>query len=184
MWADKLVSIGSGFGERKVQITFALTIHAAVGIDKLNDATIEIQAKLDQVLKYVVEYKTPPEIEWEKEMDKLGGRKSCLDDPIKMSKLARIFARQTYGVNEVGLDMGIGNSASMAARASEVLAPSAPLNDNSYAGTLSATQRHAIYSPVDTLIEENTALYERKLNQQTKQIKDAIKESTAIILNK
>jgi hypothetical protein len=170
MWSDKLVAVGNGFGERKVQIQFALSIHTAVGVDQVNAAAVEIQAKLDEVLKYVVEYKSPIEIEWEKEMDKLGGRKACLDDPIKMGKLAKMFAEKaTPSSNADPEKKKTGNPDRPGGRDKD---------------TLNASQKHALSASVDTLIEENSTLYERKLNQQTKQIEDAIKESTSIILSR
>jgi cystathionine beta-lyase/cystathionine gamma-synthase len=172
MWEGKLVSIGNGLGERKTQITFALTIHTAVGVDKMNAQAVEMQAKLDLVLQYVVEQKTPTEIEWEKEMDKLGGREACMTDPSKMAKISAIFAARD-GASNIEADTK-GTDADAAA------SKSAKKDKDS----LSIAQKHALSASVDDLIEENSTLYERKLFQQTEQIKDAIATSTTLILSR
>jgi cystathionine beta-lyase/cystathionine gamma-synthase len=170
MWEGKLVAIGNGLGERKTQITFALTIHTAVGVDQMNAQAVEMQFKLDLVLKYVVEQKTPTEIEWEKEMDKLGGREACMTDPAKMAKISAIFAARD----------GASNIETDTADAGEVGTKSAKKDKDS----LSVAQKHALSASVDELIEDNSTLYERKLFQQTEQIKDAIATSTTLILSR
>jgi hypothetical protein len=163
MWEGKLVAIGNGLGDRKTQIIFALSIHTAVGVDHINAQAVEMQAKLDLVLQHMVEKKSPTEIEWEKEMDKLGGREACMEDPAKMAKVAAIFASKDGASLE-------GESEDTGGRGGK--------KD----GDISAAEKHALNVSVDDLIDENAELYERKLTQQTEQIKDAIAQSTSLIL--
>jgi hypothetical protein len=168
MWEGKLVAIGNGLGERKTQITFALTLHIAVGVDEMNAKAIAMQTKLDLVLKYVVEQKTPVEIEWEKEMDKLGGREACMTDPVKMARISAIFAARD-GASNTEAAANVGATSGGAKKGDDAI---------------STAERRALTASVDDLIEENSTLYERKLMQQTEQIKDAIATSTTLILSR
>jgi hypothetical protein len=162
MWATRLVEIGEGLGERKKDIQYALTIHTAVTVDSIKTTTDEMQTKLDQVLKYVVETRTPAEKEWEKEMEKLGGRDACLSDPAKMSRIAKILADRDP--DDFAADLSKGGS--------------------DKPDGLNASMKQALSAKVEDLIKDNSLLYSRKLDQQTKQIEAAIQNSTNIILTK
>jgi hypothetical protein len=157
MWEGKLVGIGKGLGDRKTEIMFSLSIHTSVGVDKINAQAVEMQAKLDRVLEYVVETKSPREIEWEKEMDKLGGREACMADPKKMAQISAIFMSKEDRPAES--ELGRRGQA----------------NDED-------EEKRLLLATAEELIDENAELYERKITQQTEQIKDAIANSTSIIL--
>jgi hypothetical protein len=115
-----------------------------------------MQAKLGILLQHVVETKSLREAEWEKEMDKLGGREACMADPQKMAQISALFmSKEDRPVESASRDNGREGD----------------------------EQKRLLLATVEELIDESAELYNRKPTQQTEQIEDAIAQSTSIILS-
>jgi hypothetical protein len=183
MWADKLIALGQGLVDRKNGISFALSIHTAVGVDAARMAIESLDLKITRLVT-IVERKTEREGGVEEMMEELGGREDVINDPFKLDSVANRIVddkKRQDEADEQKVKEGLGKFSGMIAETENramqdrrKAAPDIPI--------VNTAIRRALNSSLDTILEENARLYSLKLKEQTKQIQDALDASTHLIL--
>ncbi|KAG1840307.1 hypothetical protein C8R48DRAFT_740643, partial [Suillus tomentosus] len=168
-WADKFLAISGNFSQCMQELRDALAIRTALGVDtaikKLEDLTkmlTEREAKIAKGEKFhgaMAQYfETEREKRFAKEVIMRGGMDPGFESEDKLTELVK-FAKQ--------------QEAQIQARSD------APSKDY----RLDASLLHELRTPVVSLLDENRALFMFKLDKQTAEIKDAIKDSETRIMS-
>lgn len=96
IYADRLAHWGYVFEDRKEDISFALTMHTAVGVDRANvkldgvgDGVGRVEKKMDAILNLFQKFETPRETELLRFIDENGGIQACLASDKLMSELQK-----------------------------------------------------------------------------------------------
>ncbi|KZV91124.1 hypothetical protein EXIGLDRAFT_676374 [Exidia glandulosa HHB12029] len=85
-WEGRLAGFGETFGQRKDDFTFALSIHTARGVDKLQQSMVTSQDQLSMLLLFV-QLESPEEREMINLINEKGGPEACLKDEHAFAEL-------------------------------------------------------------------------------------------------
>jgi hypothetical protein len=125
----------------------------------------------------------------------LGGRELVMDDPSKLEWAAEKIVRGTVLENREKINATREAPTKPGARAGDQLKEAnlrtAPVKkvvepgpDRTGPRIINPSLRHALSTSLDTLLEENVEIYALKLQEQTRQIRDALDASTQRILRR
>lgn len=173
IWAEKLIKLGEQLVTRKDEIRFALSVHTAVGVDATRMTVEEINVKMDMLIS-IVNTQSKREQELEKMIGQLGARDIILDDLGKLDTAAEMIVKETEQDASSREPARGANSKEGAGKAS----------DGKDGKVVDAKMRYALNTSLDTLLEDNARIYGLKLQEQTKQIQDALDASTQRILRR
>ncbi|KAG1789590.1 uncharacterized protein HD556DRAFT_1446814 [Suillus plorans] len=185
-WADKFLAISGNFTQCIQELRDALAIRTALGVDtaikKLEDLTkmlAEREAKMAKGERFhgaMAQYfETEREKRFAKEVIMRGGMDPGFESEDKLTELVK-FAKQQEAQIQARSD----------APSKDVKPPSqTPSANKSVAEQyrLDASLLHELRTPVVSLLDENRALFMFKLDKQTAEIKDAIKDSETRIMS-
>ncbi|KAG2055018.1 hypothetical protein BDR06DRAFT_353939 [Suillus hirtellus] len=165
-WASEFLRVCNSFSQRTQDLQLALNIRTALRVDIAID-------KLDKLIRT----QTDREARFEKEVQMRGGREKCLESEDKLAELLKI-AEQREGRPQ--------NKAYADAPTKDVNKPtSKTASANGSVGEqsrLDASLLHELRAPLRNLLDENRTLFMFKLDAQTSDIKDAIKDSETRIM--
>ncbi|KAG1762167.1 hypothetical protein EDD22DRAFT_592398 [Suillus occidentalis] len=154
-WASEFLQVCNSFSQRMQDLQLALNIRTTLRVDIAID-------RLDKLIRT----QTDREVRFEKEVQMRGGREKCLESEEKLAELLKI-AEQWEGrpQNKAHADTSTSKHTSKNASAS-----------------LDASLLYELRTPLRNLLDENRALFMFKLDTQTSDIKDAIKDSETRIM--
>ncbi|KAG1863753.1 hypothetical protein F4604DRAFT_1040818 [Suillus subluteus] len=155
-WASEFLKVCNSFSQRTQDLQLALNIRTTLRVDIVID-------KLDELIRM----QSDREARFEKEVKMRGGREKCLESEEKLVELLKI-AEQREGRPQ--------NKAHADAPTKDVNKPT------SKADHLDASLLYELRAPLRNLLDENRALFMFKLDTQTSDIKDAIKDSETRIM--
>ncbi|KAG1788873.1 uncharacterized protein HD556DRAFT_1311787 [Suillus plorans] len=185
-WADKFLVISGNFSQCIQELRDALAIRTALGVDtvikKLEDLTKtlgEREAKIAKGEKFhgaMAQYfETEREKRFAKEVIMRSGMDPGFESEDKLTELVK-FAKQQEAQIQARSD----------APSKDVSKPASqtPSANGSVAEQyrLDASLLHELRTPVVSLLDKNRALFMFKLDKQTAEIKDAIKDSETRIM--
>jgi len=147
------LQVCNNFSQRTQDLQLALNIRTTLRVDIAID-------RLDKLIRT----QTDREVRFEKEVQKRGGREKCLESEEKLAELLKI-AEQWEGRHKAHADTSTSKHTSKNASAS-----------------LDASLLYELRTPLRNLLDENRALFMFKLDTQTSDIKDAIKDSETRIM--
>ncbi|KIK36263.1 hypothetical protein CY34DRAFT_16505 [Suillus luteus UH-Slu-Lm8-n1] len=157
-WASEFLQVCNSFSQRTQDLQLALNIRTTLRVDIAID-------RLDKLIRT----QTDREARFEKEVQKRGGREKCLESEEKLAELLKI-AEQWEGRPQ--------NKAHADTSTKDV---SKHTSKNASA-SLDASLLYELRTPLRNLLDENRALFMFKLDTQTSDIKDAIKDSETRIM--
>ncbi|KAG1848911.1 hypothetical protein F4604DRAFT_1811966 [Suillus subluteus] len=155
-WASEFLKICSSFSQRTQDLQLALNIRTTLRVDIVMD-------ELDKFIRT----QSDREAKFEKEVQMRGGREKCLESEDKLVELLKI-AKQREGRPQ--------NKAHADAATKDVNKPTSKTD------RLDASLLYELRAPLRNLLDENRALFMFKLDTQTSDIKDAIKDSETRIM--
>ncbi|KAG1807291.1 uncharacterized protein BJ212DRAFT_1387507 [Suillus subaureus] len=155
-WASEFLKVCSSFCQRTRDLQLALNIRTTLRVDI-------VMEKLDKL----IQTQSDREEKFEKEVQMRGGREKCLESEDKLMELLKI-AEQREGRPQ--------NKAHSDAPTKDVNKPTSKTN------RLDASLLYELRAPLRNLLDENRALFMFKLDTQTSDIKDAIKDSETRIM--
>lgn len=155
-WASEFLKVCNSFSQRTQDLQLALNIRTTLRVD----ITID---KLDKLIRM----QTEREARFEEQVKKRGGREKCLESEDKLVELLKI-AEQREGRPQ--------NKAHADAPTKDVNKPTSKTD------RLDASLLYELRAPLRNLLDENRALFMFKLDTQTSDIKDAIKDSETRIM--
>lgn len=173
---------------RKGEIIFALHIHNTVGIDAIQTEVRNTNAMLTKLID-IVDHSTEKNEELNRTMNDLGGRSRVLgDDQLLTTMTVAIQSRSSSSLkipksppSTPGIPSITVTSASNAAVEVKEGDKLAGKED----AVLSASERHELRLPLDSLLNQNLGFYTQKLDAQvtliTSQL-DKLASSSAVIL--
>jgi len=155
-WASEFLKVCSSFSQRTQDLQLALNIRTALRVDIAID-------KLDKLIGM----QSDREQRFEKEVQMRGGREKCLESEDKLVELLKIAEqREGRSQNKTRVDV-----------------PTKDANKpTSRTGRIDASLLYELRAPLRDLLDENRALFMFKLDTQTSDIKDAIKDSETRIM--
>ncbi|KAG1753123.1 hypothetical protein EDD22DRAFT_230875 [Suillus occidentalis] len=156
-WESEFLNVCSSFSQRKQDLQLALNIRTTLRVDIAID-------KLEELIRM----QSDREAKFEKEVQMRGGREKCLESEEKLAELLKI-AEQREGRPQ--------NKAHADAPSKDASKPTSKT-----ASGLDASLLYEIRAPLRNLLDENRALFMFKLDTQTSDIKDAIKDSETRIM--
>ncbi|KAG2132219.1 hypothetical protein BD769DRAFT_1449486 [Suillus cothurnatus] len=155
-WASEFLKVCSSFSQRTQDLQLALNIRTTLRVDIAID-------KLDELIRT----QSDREQRFEKEVQMRGGREKCLENEDILVELLKI-AEQREGRPQ--------NKARADAPTKDANKPTSKTD------LLDALLLHELRAPLSNLLDENRALFMFKLDTQTSDIKDAIKDSETRIM--
>ncbi|KAG2036663.1 hypothetical protein BDR03DRAFT_921102 [Suillus americanus] len=158
-WASEFLKVCGNFSQRTQDLQLALNIRTSLKVDIVID-------KLDK-LDELIRMQTEREARFEEQVKKRGGREKCLESEDKLVELLKI-AEQREGRPQ--------NKAHADAPTKDVNKPTSKTD------RLDASLLYELRAPLRNLLDENRALFMFKLDTQTSDIKDAIKDSETRIM--
>ncbi|KAG1736414.1 uncharacterized protein EDB91DRAFT_1250037 [Suillus paluster] len=165
-WASEFVKICSSFSQRTQDLQLALNIRTTLRVDIAID-------KLEKLIQRPSER----EAKFEKEVQRRGGREKCLESEDALVELLK-FAEQREARPQ--------NKARPDPASKDANKPTSKTTSASGSVVeqyrLDASLLHELRAPLRSLLDENRALFMFKLDTQTSDIKDAIKDSEARIM--
>ncbi|KAG0700969.1 hypothetical protein DFH29DRAFT_590627 [Suillus ampliporus] len=165
-WASEFLKICNSFSQRTQDLQLALNIRTTLRVDIAID-------KLEELMQRPSER----EARFEKEVQMRGGREKCLESEDKLVELLKIAEqREVRPQSKAHPDppsKDVNKPASKTASASGSVVEQYRLD---------ASLLHELRAPLRSLLDENRALFMFKLDTQTSDIKDAIKDSEARII--
>ncbi|KAG2142763.1 uncharacterized protein EDB93DRAFT_603411 [Suillus bovinus] len=165
-WASEFLRVCNSFSQRTQDLQLALNIRTTLRVDIAID-------KLDKLIRT----QTDREAIFEKEVQMRGGREKCLESEDKLVELLKI-AEQREGRSQ--------NKAHAEAPTKDVNKPASKTTSaNGSVGEpsrLDASLLHELRAPLCDLLDENRTLFMFKLDAQTSDIKDSIKDSETRIM--
>lgn len=182
IWADKLIALGTRLEDRKQEILFALSIRTALGVDATRLAVGSVDSKMD-ILMSIVKRQSAHERDLEEMVDKLGGRDLIMDDSSKFNLIAEQIIAKIKDDDDDGETSTKGSKAEGVGSLGTIeLKPG--MKSSAGKDITNSSLRHALKASLDTLLEENTWVYNMKLQEQTKHIRNALDASTHHILKR
>ncbi|KAG2091978.1 uncharacterized protein F5147DRAFT_722750 [Suillus discolor] len=165
-WASEFLRVCNSFFQRMQDLQLALNIRTTLRVDIAID-------KLDQLIAM----QTDREARFEKEVQARGGREKCLESEDKLGELLKIAEKQEERPqNKARADVptkDVNKPTSKTASANGSVGKQSHLD---------ASLLHELHTPLHNLLDENRALFMFKLDAQTSDIKDAIKDSETRIM--
>lgn len=165
-WANEFLKVCNSFSQRTQDPQLALNIRTTLRVDIAID-------KLDKLIRT----QSDREARFEKEVQLRGGREKCLDSEDKLVELLKI-AEQREGRPQ--------NKAHADAPTKDVSKPTSKTASANASVVehhrLDASLLYELRAPLRNLLDENRALFMFKLDTQTSDIKDAIKDSETRIM--
>ncbi|KAG1807304.1 uncharacterized protein BJ212DRAFT_757953 [Suillus subaureus] len=155
-WASEFLKVCNSFSQRTQDLQLALNIRTTLRVDIAID-------KLDKLIRM----QSDREARFEKEVQMRGGREKCLESEEKLVELLKV-AEQREGRPQ--------NKPHADPSTKDVNKPT------SKTGRLDASLLYELRAPLRNLLDENRALFMFKLDTQTSDIKDAIKDSETRII--
>ncbi|KAG1885952.1 hypothetical protein F4604DRAFT_1723791 [Suillus subluteus] len=155
-WASEFVNICNKFSKRTQDLQLALSLSTLLKVDIMND-TLE-------KLTILIQKPSERESRFEKEVQKRGGRDQCLANNDKLAELMKISERWETGPQKPGSKVASANGS----------------GGEQY--RLNATLLHDLRAPLRSLLDENHQVFMFKLDKQTADIKDAVKDSETRII--
>ncbi|KAG2340096.1 hypothetical protein BDR05DRAFT_562246 [Suillus weaverae] len=155
-WAGEFVNICNNFSKRTQDLQLALSLSTLLKVDITND-------KLEK-LTILIQRPSERELRFEKEVQKRGGRDQCLENNDKLAELMKITESWEARPQKPGSKIASTNGS----------------GDEQY--RLDATLLHDLHAPLRSLLDENHQVFMFKLDKQTADIKDAIKDSETRII--
>ncbi|KAG1849602.1 hypothetical protein C8R48DRAFT_778534 [Suillus tomentosus] len=155
-WASEFANICNNFSKHKQDLQLALCLSMQLKVDTTND-------KLEK-LTILIQRPSEHESRFEKEVQKCGGRDQCLANKDKLLELIKITESWEAHPQKPGSKIASANGS----------------NDEKH--LLDATLLHDLRAPLRSLLDENYQVFMFKLDKQTADIKDAIKDSEMRII--
>ncbi|KAG1800709.1 hypothetical protein EV424DRAFT_419736 [Suillus variegatus] len=165
-WASEFLRVCTSFSQRTQDLQLALNIRTTLRVDIAID-------KLDKLIRT----QTDRETRFEKEVQMRGGREKCLESEDKLVELLKIASQQEgRPQNKARADVptkDVNKPTSKTASANGSVGEQSRID---------ASLLHELHTPLRDLLDENRALFMFKLDAQTSDIKDAIKDSETRIM--
>lgn len=187
IWADRLIALGEGLASRKQDIEFALSIHTAVGVDSTRATVDRLDLKIDKLVA-IVECQSRREQDLESMIAELGGRELVMGDPSNLElaaeKIVQRTAQENQDTQSVRMDALLksgtrpGELKEAAVRITPVKKAAEVATNKSGPKIVNPSVRRALSTSLDALLEKNSRIYGLKLQEQTRQIRDALDAST------
>ncbi|KAG1738408.1 uncharacterized protein EDB91DRAFT_1138627 [Suillus paluster] len=164
-WASEFLKICKSFFARTQDLQFALNIRT----------TLRVDIAIDKLEK-LIQRPTEREARFEKEVQMRDGREKCLESEDKLAELLK-FAEKREARPQ---NKARANPLSKDVQPTSKTTSASGLVVEQY--RLDASLLHELRAPLRSLLDENRALFMFKLDTQTSDIKDAIKDSEARIM--
>ncbi|KAF8312648.1 hypothetical protein DL93DRAFT_1295443 [Clavulina sp. PMI_390] len=167
-YADKFKSRADGLVSRKGEIIFSLQIHNTVGIDAIQAEVRRTNQMLTKLIE-VVDHPSERKDRLDRMMHDLGGRDKVLGDDALMTTVASAVIQSRASPN-AALSADQTDGAKIAGKEDAIL---------------TATERHELRLPLDSVLEQNATLYVEKLDRQVEKITsqlDKLQSSSDVIL--
>jgi hypothetical protein len=145
-----------------------------------------LDSKIDKLIA-IVAHRTRDEQELEAMITELGGRGLVIGDPSKFEKAAgEIVRKKDRGLRDKPSGSGeeVGNPGQPTVEVKPRTTIAKDTVDKIPPKIVNPSVRHALTTSLVTLLEENAQIYYLKLQEQTRQIKDALDTSTRWILQR
>lgn len=155
-WASEFVKICNNFSNRMQDLQLALSLSTLLKVDVAND-------KLEK-LTNLIQRPSERESRFEKEVQRRGGRDQCLANNDKLAELMKITESWEARPQKPGFKIASANGT----------------GDEQC--LLDASLLHDLRTPLQSLLDENHQVFMFKLDKQTADIKDTIKDSETRII--